>query len=150
MNQELQIPETSVYMQTNRDFRLSSLNGCVINFKANEPALVPPHVYREAIGIGAVLAEVEQPAAKEEEPKASVTSIAEAAKAEAEAERSYVTQACLALIAKGDDGDFKADGYPKLLSVVRELAPECAKPTAGLVMEIYDELREHADLIEND
>lgn len=148
MNQKLEVPDRPVYMQTNRDFRLSSLHGWVCNFKANVPERVPPHVYAEAIGIGAVVCE-EQPEEKPSENRPEI-SLAEATKQEALAQKAYVTQACLAIIAKGDETDFKADGYPLFAAVVRELAPECPKPTAGLIQEVYDELRESADLIESD
>lgn len=148
MNQKLEVPDRPVYMQTNRDFRLSSLHGWVCNFKAGVPERVPPHVYAEAIGIGAVVCE-EQPE-KEVSPNRPEVTAQEAIEGEAAAQEAYVTQACLAIIAKGDEADYKADGYPLLAAVHRELAPECPKPTAGYVQQVYDQLREHADLIEND
>lgn len=146
---DLQVPDRPVMMQTNRDFRLSSLHGYVVNFKANVPERVPPQCYIEAIGIGAVECK-EQPEAPQVEEKQPHPTLIVAAELEAEAFDTYVTQACLALIAKGDEQDFKADGYPRIDAVVRELAPQCTRPTAGDVMRIYDSLRDDASLIEDD
>lgn len=149
MIEGLEIPSTPVKMITNRDFRLSSLNGYVVNFSANEPALVPPQCYLEAIGIGAVMAP-EQPEVVEVEETPKVDpSVAEAAKLAEEAKITYVEQAIEALFDKDDNGpDFRADGYPKHASVLAVLAPQCPKPTATEVQEIFDDMRDDVQYAE--
>lgn len=149
MNQELKVPDHSVYMQTNRDFRLSSRNGYVVNFKANEPARVPPNAYEEAIGIGAVLCE-DQP---EQEPVVEKQvvheSVAEAAKLEAEAKIEYIQQACLKLMADNDSTAFKADGYPKYSKVIDILSPQAPKPSAAEIAQVWDDMRKNMELAED-
>lgn len=148
MKQELQLPDHSVFMQTNRDFRLSSLNGCVINFKANTPHLVPPNAYREAIGIGAVVCD-EQPQPKPVEEKVERHGIAEAAKLEAEAKFEYIKQACLQLLAQNDNTAFKADGRPKMAQLIAAMPPEAPRPTAQEIAHVFDELTQDMDLAED-
>lgn len=145
---DIQAPDRPVMMQTNRDFRLSSLNGYVVNFRANTPTSVPPNAYIEAVGIGAVECE-EQPEFTLAEEKKEHPSIAEAAKLEAEAKYSYIKQACLQLMAENDSTAFKADGYPKVASLIEALPPEAPRPTAGEINEVYDALREDMDLAED-
>ena len=65
MSNALEVPTKPVFMETIRDYRLSSLNGYVVNFKRGKPSLVPPHVYLEAIRAGAIVCE-EQPEPEEE------------------------------------------------------------------------------------
>lgn len=149
MNQGLEIPAAPVLMITNRDFRLSSRNGYVVNFKANEPARVPPNCYEEAVSIGAVMAP-EQPVVevKPEKPKVD-PSVAEAAKLAEEAKITYIEQAIKALFVKEDNGpDFRADGYPKHSSVLQVLAPQCPKPTATEVQEVFDDMRDDVQYAE--
>jgi len=149
MNAEIQIPDRPVMMQTNRDFRLASLNGWVVNFKANEPVRVPPNCYVEAVGIGAVVCDEQPEPEPVVEKEAQHPSIAEAAKLEAEAKYSYVRQACLQLMAENDTTAFKADGYPKAANVIAALPPEAPRPTAGEIATVFDQLREEMDLAED-
>lgn len=142
MNQELKAPDHPCMMITNRDFRLSSMSGFVVNFKADQPTRVPPMCYVEAVGIGAVVVEDQPEPEKVEEPKVD-PSIAEAARLEQEAKITYVEKAIVALMDKEDNGpDFKADGYPMHKSVLDILAPQCSKPTATEVQEIFDDMRD--------
>lgn len=151
MEQSLTIPETAVFMTTNRDFRLSSLSGWVVNFKKDVPERVPPNVYAEAVGIGAIDCDPEEhPPAEITPPKEPHPSIAEAAKLEGEAKKDYIKQACLILMERGDSTEFKADGYPKANKVIAELAPQCPHPTAQEIQEVFDDLRKDVDLIDND
>lgn len=143
----IQIPDRPVLMTTNRDFRLSSLNGYVVNFRADEPALVPPQCFEEAVGIGAVLCE-EQPEVEEKE-KGAQPSVREAHELEAAGKAEYVKKAVLELMAENELTKFRADGYPKAKAVIEILAPECPTPTATEIQEIFDELRENVDLIED-
>lgn len=147
MNHNLDLPDRPVLMQTNRDFRLSSLNGYVVNFRADQPALVPPNAYLEAIGIGAVLCD-EQPE-PEPEQKTDTPSVAETAKLEAEAKFEYIKQACLKLMAENDSTAFKADGSPKVLSVISTLEPQAPRPTAAEIQDVWDRLREDMELAED-
>lgn len=145
------VPDHPVMMVTIRDFRLSSMSGYVVNFKANEPTRVPPMCYAEAVAIGAVEApQDEAPAPEVPEPKPLVDpSVAEAARLEEEAKITYVEQAIVKLLEKEDNGpDFKADGYPKHASVMDVLAPQCSKPTATEVQEIFDLMRDDVQYAE--
>lgn len=149
MHQDLTIPESAVFMTTNRDFRLSSLSGPVINFKKDVPTRVAPNVYAEAVAIGAIDCDPEEhPPADAPAPKVPDPRIAEAAKLEAEAKVSYIKQACLILMERGDSTDFKADGYPKANKLIAELAPQCPHPKAQEIQEVFDGLRENVDLID--
>ena len=153
-NQELEIPSDYVYMVCNRDFRLSSLSGMVVNFKANEPVKVHPFAYAEAIGIGAVVAE-EEPKPElgkgPEEVKLEVhESVAEAARLEAEAKIAAIEAAVVVLYKRGDTTEFKADGYPKANAVIAELSPNVPKPNAGEIMQVVDDMRDdvqYADIM---
>lgn len=145
---DIQTPDHPVMMQTNRDFRLSSLNGYVVNFRADTPTRVPPNAYVEAVGIGAVKCE-EQPEPEPVEEKKSDPSIAEAAKLEAEAKIAYIEKACLKLLAENDNTAFKADGYPKAAAVFDALPPEAPRPTAGEIAQVFDDLRMNMDLAED-
>jgi hypothetical protein len=149
MNQKLEIPDHPVMMQTNRDFRLSSLNGWVVNFKADKPERGPPHVYVEAIGVGAVVCEEQPPEPEKVPAKEAHPSIAEAAKLEAEAKYSYIEQACLKLMARNDNTAFKADGYPKAISLIAELPPEAPRPTAQEIAMVFDDMRTKMELAED-
>jgi hypothetical protein len=148
MSNPLEVPSRPVMMQTNRDYRLSSLNGYVVNFKANEPARVPPHVYTEAIRAGAIV--VEECEVEATKTDGGQRGAAEAAKLEAEAKAQHVSNACTVILVRDDPSDFKADGYPKLNKVIAEIPPECPKPTAGEVQSAIDELRENIDLADLD
>lgn len=142
---DLAIPDHPVLMQTNRDFRLSSLNGVVINFQAGEPTRVPPQAYAEAVGIGAVECEeqLEPPKSQEKKPDPS---IAEAAKAEHEAKIEYIKQGILKLMAADDDSAFKPDGYPIHKRLIEVLPPQAPKVTAGEIAEVFDDMRDDLDL----
>lgn len=145
---DIQTPDQPVMMQTNRDFRLSSLNGYVVNFRADTPTRVPPNAYLEAVGIGAVVCD-EQPEPRKVEEKRPDPSIAEAAKLEAEAKISYIRQACLQLMAENDLTAFKADGYPKAAYLIAALPAEAPRPTAGEIAEVFDSLRSEMELAED-
>ena len=149
---QLEQPATRVLMVSPRDFRLSSLKGYVINFVRDEPAWVPPHVYKEALAIGAVPCE-EQPEAEEkpedEKEKIKAESRENAARLEAEAKTEYIKQACMALLARADSTDFKADGYPKVNKVIAEMSPESPRPTASEIQTVFDVLREDMTLAED-
>ncbi len=150
MNAPLEIPTKPVLMKTNRDFRLSSLNGYVVNFKADEPVRVPPHVYVEAVRIGAVeCGEVDNLPEPEAETDGGPQGAAEAAKLAAEAKDSYIRQACLALIAEDDSAKFKAEGPPKLNALIKELPPEAPRPTAGDVQRVWELLQDDVSLADN-
>jgi hypothetical protein len=145
MKTSLEIPTTPVMMTTIRDFRLSSRAGYVVNFKANTPTRVPPHVIEEALYIGAIVVEkiiVDAPGDK------AIPGAAEAAVLEAEAKKEYIKQACLTLMARGDQTAFNVNGYPKFNKVLAECAPEAPTFTAGEVQAVYDDLRGLVQLAE--
>lgn len=138
-------------MVSPRNFRLSSRKGYVVNFIKGEPTWVPPHIYEEALEIGAEpCAEQPEPKPAKPDPRQIAKDTREhAAKLEAEAKAEYVKQALLALMARGDNTDFKADGYPKANKVIAELSPDCPRPTASEIQEIFDELRKDMTLAED-
>ena len=146
------IPDHPVMMVTNRDFRLSSMSGFVVNFQANVPARVPPACFAEAVSVGAIIApeEAKKPEPVREEPKPLVDpSVAEAARLDQEAKITYVEQAIITLMNKSDNSDdFRADGYPKHASVIAVLAQQSSKPTATEVQEIFDDMRENVQYAE--
>jgi hypothetical protein len=153
-NQELEIPSGYTKMVCNRDYRLSSLSGNVVNFKANVPTLVHPFAYKEAIGIGAVPAPDEpepEMVEKIEEVRHPVhESVAEAAKLEHEAKLGAIENAIVVLMKRGDNTDFRADGYPKANKVLEEMPPNVNRATATEIQQVYDDMRDdvnYADLM---
>lgn len=146
-SQELEIPQKPVMMQTNRDYRMASLSGWVINFHANTPARVPPTCYEEALAIGAVRVEDEpEPVmvdATIERPHANIhESVAEAARMEEAAKVERIEGAIVHLWSLGDNTKFKADGYPKYQSIIEVLPKNTPKPLASDIQEVFDNMRE--------
>ena len=147
-NSPIEIPKTSVSMVSPRDYRLSSLCGYCVTFKADVAINVPPMVYKEALAIGARLVDEELPKAPVTKP-AIDSSVAEAAKLEAEAKTEALRNALTVVITRNDPNDFKADGTPKVQKVAVEMAPEFPKPTATEVADTYERLQENLDLAED-
>lgn len=50
------------------------------------------------------------------------------------------------LLVRNDPTDFKNDGTPKVVKVVSEMPPECARPTATQVFAEYEKLQDDPDL----
>ena len=148
-NPEIQLPKSTVLMVSARDYRLSSLNGTVVNFKRDVPTKVPPNAYVEAIGCGAVLCEGEDLDAEVEQKNTVHPSIEEADKISKENAASALTKALVVVIERNDPADFKADGTPKHQKVVAELSPEIPKPSATEISDAYQLLQENFDLAED-
>ena len=144
-NTPLQIPSTVINMISPRDYRLSSLNGTVVNFKRDVPTKFVPSAYLEAIGCGAYVdedQEIPDPVqAKENRPSPE-----EAAKLEAEAFASALTLALTAILTRNDPEDFRADGVPKANKVIAEISPEIRRPTATEIADAYADLQETFEL----
>lgn len=154
MNQELEIPSGYVKMVCNRDYRLASLSGNVVNFKANEPAMVHPFAYKEAIAIGAVPAEDEPEVELGPGPKSDQQtiheSVAEAAKLETEAKMDAIERAIVVLMQRGEQTDFRADGYPRAAPIQEEIPKAIGRVTAQEIVAVFDEMRDdvnYADLM---
>lgn len=146
-NSPIEVPLASVSMVSSRDYRLSSLCGFCVTFKADVPINVPPMVYLEALAMGARMVEGEEmPEAPA--PKVVDPSIAEAAKLEAEANAEALNKALVVIITRNDPNDFKADSLPKAQKVIAEMAPEFSKPTATEIADAYERLQENIDLTE--
>lgn len=143
----LKIPDQPVLMQTNRDYRLSSLNGYVVNFRAGQPCRVPPNAYLEAVSVGAVICD-DQPEVEPEEITER-PSIAETAKLEAEAKLGYIQQACLKVMAENDTSLLKTDGSPKVIAVISALEPQAPRPSAAEIQQVWDLMQRDMDLAED-
>lgn len=144
----IEIPKAAVLMVSPRDYRLSSLKGVVVNFKADLPVMVVPHVYEECLAIGAQLAEGEtMPDAPPE--KKPHESIVEAVKLEAEAKADALDKALRIVIARNDPNDFKADDTPKHPKVIAEMSPEIPRPTATEIADAFAALQDDLDLAED-
>ena len=149
-NTPLKLPNANIFMISPRDYRLSSRNGTVVNFKKDVPTKVPPNAYVEAIACGAWVDEdQEMPAPVEEEAKKSQPGEAEAVKLEAEAFKSALTLALTGILTKNDPEDFRADGIPKANKVIAEISPEIRRPTATEIADTFAELQEKFELAED-
>lgn len=146
MGDPREIPKTSVKMVSPRDYRLSSLTGFCVNFVANKPSLVPPHVYLEALEMGATVVDDAQAIPVVPEPETQV----EAIKMAPSQRTAALDQAMMLVLTRNDPEDFKADGIPKINKVIAELAPEFEpRPTATECLESYERLQENLDLVED-
>lgn len=145
---QFEIPKSAVLMVSPRDYRLSSLNGYCMLFKAGVPVKVPPVIYAEAVRAGISMVEGQEmpEAPKDPEPRKGAE---EADRLEAEAKESALKTALTVLITRNDPQDFKADGTPKALKVIAELSPEIPRPTATEISEAYQALQENLDLAED-
>ena len=142
MGNSRQIPKSSVKMVSPRDYRLSSLTGFCVNFHANAPVYVPPHVYLEALEIGATVVDAQAtPVVPEPETKVEVDPTQRAAD---------LDRAMTIVLTRNDPEDFKTDDTPKVNKVIAELAPEFEpRPTATECFESYERLQENLDLAED-
>lgn len=147
-NTPLKLPGSTIYMISPRDYRLSSLNGTVVNFKKDVPTKVSPNAYVEAIGCGAYVDE-DQELPEPAEPKEERPGTEEAAKLEAEAFESALTLALTALLTRNDPEDFRADGIPKANKVIAEISPEIRRPTATEIADAFAALQENFELAED-
>lgn len=145
MGQEhIQLPKKAIFMVSNRDYRLSLLNGWCQLFKANVPAKVPPHAYRGALEAGIIVAEdIPAAAPTVTEPTPVVT--------EDPAQRSAdIDQAMLIVLTRNDPEDFKKDNTPKAAKVIAELDVSFdPRPTATEIVESYERLQENLDLADD-
>lgn len=144
---QFEIPKSTVQMVSPRDFRLSSLTGFCVNFVANEPINVPPHVYLEALEIGARVAETKEataPAAPEPEPTVISVIVMDPAKRSTD-----LDQAVMTVVRRNYAEDFKNDGTPKAAKVIAELDPEFdPRPSATEIHESYERLQSNLTLID--
>lgn len=152
MKQELEIPSGYVKMVCNRDYRLSSLSGNVVNFQANVPVLVHPFAYKEAVAIGAVMAEdepeVELGAGPQEQQHKVHESVAQAAKLEHEAKMDAIERTIVKLFEADDQTLFKADGYPKYQAVIERIDQSAGKVSAQEIQEVFDDMRDDVNYAE--
>lgn len=98
-------------MYTPRDFTLRSLNGYVVDFKANQPTLVPHKAVDEAIAIGAVFTNAE-------DQRLNVTEPPQVTEPPMGFERKQKLFEALTLMAeRNNDEDFTPGSKPKLEAV---------------------------------
>lgn len=146
MDNSRAIPKSAVKMVSFRDYRLSSLKGYVVNFIANEPINVPPHIYLEALEIGAAVVADAQDIPVVSEPEAQV----ETSEVDPAQRAADLDQAMMIVLTRNDPDDFKNDSTPKVNKVIAELAPEFEpRPTATECFESYERLQENLDLAED-
>jgi hypothetical protein len=133
------IPDRAVFMVSPRDYRLSSLSGYCVNFKEGVPAQVPPHVYKEALALGARVVEGE-----------TVTPATEP-----EPEKPFDRDAALldalrVIVSRNNEDDYTVNGVPKVLSVMELLPPEF-EPRANSteVARVFEILQDNIDLAED-
>lgn len=144
------LPKRAVPMVSFRDYRLSSLTGYCVTFKKGVPVNVPPHVYEEALAIGAEVVEGhEDKDPPAEDPTIAEASRKEAAKLAAGAKEEALKNALIKIITVNDPIDFKADGTPRANRVVAEMSPEFPRPTATEISEAYWALQSNIDLVED-
>jgi len=122
---------------------LNGTHGHCIHVKANEPIWIPPVVVKQALAQG--LQHTGNAAVTEEVVVApSETSD----NGENDAFDVALDQAILRILTRNDPADYKADGTPKVLKVVSEMAPELRRPTATEVSDAFQRLQENIDLAE--
>ena len=144
MGNSREIPKSAVKMVSPRDYRLSSLTGYCVNFIANVPISVPPHVYIEALEMGATVVDVaETPVDVAETP-------VDVVKLDPVQRMADLDRAMMAVLMRNDPEDFKKDSMPKINKVIAELALEFEpRPTGTEVLESYERMQENLDLAED-
>lgn len=148
MGNPVKIPSAKVFMVSPRDYRLSSLQGTVVNFKQDIPIKVNPNAYLEALACGASMAEdqdLPDPSTEKKDQEDAV----EAAKLEAKEKADALNTALTAILTRNDPEDFKKDGTPKSNRVIAELSPDNPRPTATEIADAYAVLQENLDLAED-
>lgn len=151
-NPKVEAPANPVMMVSGRDYRLSSLFGFVINFKAGIPHRVLPMCYAEAVAAGCYEAEDQSaldPVPEVDSEKKKQEDAAEAAKLAAENKTKALNEALIAILTRNNPDDFKNDGTPKIQKVVAEMSPEIERPTSTEIVAAYEVLQENFDLAED-
>jgi hypothetical protein len=135
-------------MKAPYDSTISSIHGHTISAVANQTVHVPDVVEREALMRGW------QPSTK---PEPVVEAPAELSDNVTEQSSDGVLsdfqveldQAVLVVIQRADPQDFKADGNPKLNSVINEMSPDVKKrPTAGQVAKSFEKMQDYINLVD--
>lgn len=143
---DLKLPKKALFMVSNRDYRLSILNGWVQTFKANVPAKVPPHAYKEALQAGLLVCEEQD----SDDEVSDTTPAPVATVANPAARANELDQAVLKVLTRNDPEDFKNDNTPKVNKVIAELDPAFdPRPTATEVIESHERLQENLDLADD-
>lgn len=94
-------------MSLNRNLVHYSLCGRSVRFEKDKPTFVPPHMIKEIVALGGVVAD--DPAVVEETMKAL-----DKEKADAENRVPTISEAVKQLVARNQRGDFTAGGRPNL------------------------------------
>lgn len=102
-------------MMTNRNYNLRSTKGYIVDFKANEPTIVPSLVIEEAIGIGAAFCEEDANFF----PQNNVNTAAEPLYGFERKEA--VLTACNRMIERNDPDEFTSTGLPKMKVIESEV-----------------------------
>jgi hypothetical protein len=104
----------------NRDHTLRSVYGHIINFHKGEPAYVPPHVVKEAVGIGA------EPVESMDKTSAVLGDEQGAQAAELmPLERTAALKAAFpAVLTRNARNDFTAGGQPTVKAMARDVGFE--------------------------
>ena len=149
MGQEhIKLPKKSVFMVSNRDYRLSCLNGWCQQFKANVPVKVPPQAYRQALEAGVMLVVMDE---EPDDSQATSSEPTNQTQVDDPAQRSAeIDQAVLIVLTRNDPEDFKKDNTPKSVKVIAELDPSFdPRPTATEIVESHERLQSNYSLAED-
>ena len=140
-------------MISHRDLRLTNRCGHVILVEANKPVNVPAPLHDPAVLAGM---QPVDPAFPIDPPVPEPTAIKEPVEPDPEPAPSVnvrgatIESAMRAIIARGDERDFKADGTPKVYNLMALLPDDFEpRPTATEVLDIFEQLQEDLDLAED-
>lgn len=146
-------------MKSLRSFRLDSTDGHVLQVVSDKPIFVPEKLLSKALAAGMVVVDEvpdnipddipdETPEVSDETSESPDDTPDETSEDEQEEEASFLNQALMLIITRGDESDFKGDGTPKVSRVNAELPPEADRVTATQVSDAFAELQESIDLAE--
>jgi hypothetical protein len=116
----------------NRDFVLTTTKGHSVAFKKGEPTHVPPAIYQEALGIGAMPPDGEAPQVEDEGKKAQAPSDP--------AERGPLILAAIEkLVETNERDDFTAAGSPAVDAVTKLVGFKVQAKEVATVWQAYHE-----------
>lgn len=132
------------FMKAPYESTINSTSGHCLHAAAGEVMWVPPVVEPEAVAIGWQRAE--EPAEAVEAPEQLSDNVTESQSNDVNEFQADLDQAVIRIITRNEASDFKADGVPKLNSVVAEMSPESKRPTSTQVTKTYERMQENIDL----
>jgi len=132
MSKKSEKPDLTNMMVLNRNYTLISTMGYSIHFEKDVPTLVPPAIRREALAIGALPADGEEPnVLKDDNKPQEPTDPAERNEA--------IMKAVLAMVEQNQREDFTAAGAPKKEAVEKLVGFKVDKREVAAVWQEYHE-----------